>query len=64
VPWGELTLIDETGGRNLANRSQAPAAFLMVGLRKRGTEALHDQDDAPGVMAVTQGENGDRVGDM
>jgi uncharacterized cupin superfamily protein len=50
-------------GHHLANRSAAPAAFLMVGLRKRGTETIHYPDDGPGVARVTRDENGDRVGE-
>jgi uncharacterized cupin superfamily protein len=49
-------------GHHLANRSAAPAAFLMVGLRKRGTETIHYPDDAPGEATVARDETGDRVG--
>jgi uncharacterized cupin superfamily protein len=52
----------DANGHHLANRSSAPAAFLMVGLRKRGTETLHYPDDALGVAMVTRDANGDRVG--
>lgn len=50
-------------GHHLANRSASPAAFLMVGLRKRGTETIHYPDDALGVVTLTRDENGDRVGE-
>ena len=49
-------------GHHLANRSSAPAAFLMVGSRKRGAETIHYPDDALGVVTVKRDENGDRVG--
>jgi uncharacterized cupin superfamily protein len=49
-------------GHHLANRSAAPAAFLVVGLRRRGTETLRYPDDEPGVTTVTRDENGDRAG--
>lgn len=41
-------------GHHLANRSQAPAAFLVVGTRLRGTETLHYPDDALGTVSVTR----------
>ena len=48
-------------GHHLANRSAASAAFLMVGLRKRGTETLHYPDDELGVVTAVRDANGDRV---
>lgn len=47
-------------GHQLANRSSAPAAFLMVGLRKRGTETIHYPDDEIGTTTVTRDGNGAR----
>ena len=49
-------------GHHLANRTASPAAFLMVGSRKRGTETIHYPDDVLGTATMTRDENGERVG--
>ena len=49
-------------GHHLANRSQAPAAFLAAGTRLRGTETIHYPDDALGTVSVMRDANGERVG--
>lgn len=49
-------------GHHLANRSDGPAAVLIVGTRLRGTETIHYPDDALGTVSLTRDGNGERVG--
>ena len=52
----------EDNAHHLANRSDAPAALLVVGSRHRGTETLRYPDEAdPGPFAITRDGRGDRV---
>lgn len=47
---------------HLANRSGAPASFIVVGARKRGQETIHYPDDPEiGAATVTRDENGERA---
>lgn len=49
-------------GHHLVNRSAAPASFLAVGTRLRGTETIHYPDDVLGTVSLNRDGNGDRVG--
>lgn len=48
-------------GHHLANRSEAPAAVLVVGTRLRGTETLHYPDDPLGTVSVIRDGRGNRM---
>jgi uncharacterized cupin superfamily protein len=46
---------------HLVNRSQAPATFLAMGMRKSGLETIHYPDDFAEPKTVLRDENGKRV---
>lgn len=46
---------------HLANKSQGPATYIVVGTRKPGTETVHYPDDALGPITVLRDAGGRRV---
>jgi uncharacterized cupin superfamily protein len=46
---------------HLANRSEAPASFLVVGTRKVGRETVHYPDDPIGPVTAERDASGNRV---
>ena len=46
---------------HLANKSKAPAAFIVVGTRKRGEEIVHYPYDPVGPVSITRDETGARI---
>ena len=46
---------------HIANRSDAPASFLVAGTRKVGRETLHYPDDGFGPVSVERDAKGDRI---
>lgn len=46
---------------HLVNKSDAPAAFIVIGTRKRGEEVVHYPDDSLGPISVLRDEKGSRI---
>jgi uncharacterized cupin superfamily protein len=51
----------EANAHHLANRSGAPAVYIVVGTRKVGAETVHYPDDALGEATVVRDATGARI---